>query len=217
MHHLSGSIFILILMLGGCKSTTVIDEYREYSTDSVDEDETIVILGRRHSVDHETEEDFIDCVGKSLERGVLSIDVIPEDEFTDSMYPYFETSTAPMDVKNLDKLIKRPEIAAKFDEFNIRYFIWIDGFTERTDSTGSLSCAIGPGGGGCFGFATWDDKAEYEASIWDFEDLTLSGKISAETEGTSYMPAIIIPIPLLARVQSSACESMAKQIKDFLQ
>jgi hypothetical protein len=132
------------------------------------------------------------------------------------MYPYFETSTAPTDVKNLDKLVQIPEIRAKLQQFGVRYFVWIDGFTETVDKKGSISCAIGPGGGGCFGFATWDDAANYEASIWDFKELALSGKISAETQGTSYLPAIFIPVPLLARVQSNACTSMAQQLRTFL-
>ena len=65
---------------------------------------------------------FISCVGKSLGQGQSDIDVIPEKVFVDSMYPYFETSTAPMDVKNLNKLVKIPAIAAKFNDFNLRYF-----------------------------------------------------------------------------------------------
>lgn len=206
-----------LLVLGACKSTTVIDEYREAPTAIVNPDESLVVLGRRHSSHHETEEDFITCVGKSLSAGSNAFKVIPEKEFVDSMYPYFETSTAPMDVKNLDKLAQNPAIADKFSDFRIRYFIWIDGFTETTDKRGSVACSIGPGGGGCFGFATWDDEANYEASIWDFKNLQLSGKISAETQGTSYMPAVIVPIPMLARVQSGACKSMADQIKRFLQ
>ncbi len=211
-------IFILLPSTGflaGCKSATVIDEYREASTATIDQGESIVVLGRRHSSSYETEEDFITCVGKTLGEGQSEISVIPEKTFVDSMYPYFETSTAPMDVKNLDKLARIPAIAAKFNDFNIRYFIWIDGATERTDSTGSVACAVGPGGGGCFGFAYWEDEANYEASIWDFKSLALSGKINAETKGTSFMPAIIIPIPILARVQTNACKSLANQIKLF--
>ena len=211
------SLLISALLIAGCKSTTVIDQYREAPTARVNKGESIVVLGRRHSSDHETEFDFISCVGKSLSEGGNGIQVIPEKLFVDSMYPWFETRTAPMDVKNLGKLLENPAIAKKFSDFRIRYFVWIDGFTERTDSSGSVACAIGPGGGGCFGFATWDDEANYEASVWDFNKLALSGKISAETKGTSFMPAIIIPIPLLARVQANACRSMAIQIKIFLQ
>ena len=204
-----------LALLSGCKSTTVIDEYRETSVASIIGGEAIVVLGRRHSSSYETEDDFISCVGKSLKQGQSEINVIPEKDFVDSMYPYFETSTAPMDVRNLGKLAKIPVIADKFNDFNLRYFVWIDGATERTDSSGSVSCAVGPGGGGCFGFAYWKDEANYEASIWDFKQLALSGKINAETKGTSFMPAIIIPIPMLARVQENACKSLANQIKTF--
>ena len=213
------TILILVvsaLVMTGCKSTTVIDEYRQTES-KIHFGDTVVVLGRRHNSEQETEKDFISCVGKSLASGNSGINVIPEDTFVDSMYPYFEVSTAPMDVKNLDQLVKNPVIAQKLSEFKLRYFIWIDGFTETTDSSGSISCSISPAGGGCFGFATWDDEANYEASVWDFETLDLAGRISAETQGTSYMPAIFIPIPLLARVQSNACSSMANQIKSFLQ
>lgn len=209
-------IAIFVSVLAGCKSTTVIDEYRDAET-SLHEGDTVVVLGRRHNSEHETEKDFISCVGKSLASGKTAINVIPEEQFVDSMYPYFEVSTAPMDVKNLDQLVQNPVIAQKFSEYNIRYFIWIDGYTERTGSSGSISCSISPAGGGCFGFASWDDEANYEASVWDFETLDLAGRISAETQGTSYLPAIVIPIPLLARVQANACSSMAAQIKSFLE
>ena len=208
---------VMLCGLCGCKSTTVIDEYREAPTASLSAGESVVVLGRRSSSQHEIETDFITCVGKALTNSGEGMRVIPEQEFIDSMYPYFETSTAPMDVKNLDTLVQNPAIARKFADFDIRYFIWIDGFTERTDSNGSITCAVGPGGGGCFGFATWDDEANYEASVWDFKALNFSGKISAETKGTSYMPAVFIPVPLLARVQANACKSMAEQIRSFLQ
>jgi hypothetical protein len=207
---------IAVLLLSACKSTTVIDETRQAPT-SINSDEAVVVLGRRTSGEHDTENDFISCVGDSLDHGDHAIKVIPEKKFVDSMYPYFEASTAPMDVKNLAKLVQNPAIARKFNDFKIRYFVWIDGSTQRTGSSGSITCSVSPAGGGCFGFATWDDESDYEASIWDFKHLNLSGKISTTTQGTSYLPAIVIPIPLLARVQAHACENMAEQIKSFLQ
>jgi hypothetical protein len=214
--HLSLRWVLMPLLLTGCKSATIVDEYRENPTISMVEGESIVVLGRRNSASYETEFDFIECVGQSLKGRLRGVNIIPEQLFLDSMYPYFETSTAPMDVQNLDRLVQTPEVARKLDEFRVRYFIWIDGFTETTDESGALSCTIGPGGGGCFGFATWDDEANYEAVIWDFDEMNLEGKISTESTGTSYLPAVILPIPLLARVQSNACSNMADQISNFL-
>lgn len=210
-------LLTLMILFTGCRSTTIIDEYRENESTSMIAGESIVVLGRRNNSGYETEFDFIDCVGRSLRGRLRDINIIPEQTFIDSMYPYFETSTAPMDVQKLDQLMQMPEVATKLDEFQIRYFVWIDGFTETTDSRGALSCSVGPGGGGCFGFATWDDEANYEATIWDFQNMNLDGKISAESSGTSYLPAVIVPIPLLARVQSNACSSMASQISSFIQ
>jgi hypothetical protein len=202
-------------LLAACKSTTVIDEHRATET-QIAAGESVVVLGRRSNSEHETEDDFIRCVGENLAKGGNPINVIPERTFVDSMYPYFEASTAPTDVKNLERLVQIPEIAQKFNDFRVRYFIWINGYTETVDKSGSIACAIGPGGGGCFGFVTWDDAANYEASIWDFKELSLSGKINTETQGTSYLPAIVIPVPLLARVQANACQGMAEQLRNFL-
>ena len=215
-----GATLLAVLSLAGCGTNTVINEYRQQSATAANEiqdNEAVVILGRSNRADHQTETDFISCVGESLRADGRDIKVIPQQQFMDSMYPYFEASTAPMDVRNMDKLSRNPAVAHKLTRLNLRYFIWIDGHTETTDKSGSVTCAVGPGGGGCFGFASWDDESSYEATIWDFKQLALSGKISAESDGTSYLPAVIIPIPLLARVQAHACSSMAERISDFIQ
>ncbi|HAM76820.1 MAG TPA: hypothetical protein DCQ09_14610, partial [Alcanivorax sp.] len=96
------------------------------------------------------------------------------------------------------------------------YMIWIDGSTVRGDSAGSMTCGIGPGGAGCFGFGTWSDDASYEATIWDFTQRAEVGRISATASGQSYMPAVVLPIPIIAPVQGTACDSVGDQLLDFL-
>ena len=209
------TFFAFATLLCGCRTSTTVDEYRMAST-TIATHESMVVLGRRHDMDKDTEHDFVECVGKSLTNSSSRLHVIPEADFVDALYPWFEASTAPMDVANLDRLIRNPAVAAKFKQYRIRYFIWIDGFTETTDSTGSITCAVGPGGGGCIGFKSWDDEANYAASIWDLKDVSVSGKIKTETSGTSYVPAVIIPIPLLARVKATACDAMADQLLSFV-
>jgi hypothetical protein len=208
-------IVLCLLGLSACQTTTIIDEHRNVPA-SIGANESVVVLGRHNPIGQQTDGDFVRCVGDRLGAGTGRLSVVPQGEFLDSVYPWFEASTAPTDVKNLDKLLAVDSVARRFSQYGIRYFIWIDGFTETTDRSGSMSCAIGPGGGGCFGFASWTDEADYEASIWDVKDSIISGKINTDSHGTSYVPAVIIPIPLLARVKANACASMAQQLKSFL-
>jgi hypothetical protein len=179
-------------------------------------DATVVILGRRHASDYETEPDFIECVGKHISSGDHSIRVLNELDFVNELYPWFEPRTAPLQPADIDRLMSQAPVAAKMKKLNTEYMIWIDGSTERGDSSGSVACGIGPGGGGCFGFGTWSDDARYEATIWDFTDRAEVGRISTDATGQSYMPAVILPIPIIAPVQGTACDGIGEQLLNFL-
>jgi hypothetical protein len=200
-------------LFAGCTSVTV-DHYSSGEV-AVEEGESVVVLGRRYSSSYDTEVDLISCVGDTLANGRSDLTVIPESEFVDRLYPWFEPRTAPMQVSALQRLIAQEEVASIMKDYNIAHIVWIDGKTETTDSSGSIGCSIGAGGAGCFGFGTWDQESQYEASIWDYENQKLLGKISTDAAGTSYMPAVVIPIPIIARVQASACKGMAEQLKAF--
>jgi hypothetical protein len=176
----------------------------------------IVILGRRHAPDYDTEPDFIDCIGGRIREGDQAITVIPEQQFIDSMYPWFEPRTAPLSIESVSQLMTLPSVANKLDELNLNYMIWIDGRTQETNSTGSMTCGIGPTGAGCFGFGTWGTESEYEATIWNFADGAEVGKMNAVTSGQSYMPAVGVPIPIIAPVQSTACNSLSNQLLQYL-
>lgn len=200
---------------GGCVEATI-EQYREGSS-IVAGGERVVLLGRRQNNGYETEADFVDCVGSALARGGSgALDVMPETEFVDALFPWFEPRTAPLKTTDLPELLSNPLIAERVERDGLRYLIWLDGVTNTTDSAGSMTCTISPGGGGCFGFVTWNRDSEYEASIWDLETQQNVGRISSEASGTSYMPAVVLPVPIIARVQAQACNGMAAQLREFL-
>ncbi len=207
-------LIALYVILTGCTTTTV-DEYRESNEQlSIQHNDKVVVLGRRHASNHETEPDFISCIGKELGKAA-ALNVIDEPAFMDSVYPWFEPRTAPLGLIRMGKMLSEPIIATRIRSQNLRYIIWIDGSTETTDREGSVSCAIGPGGGGCFGFATWEKQGVYEAIIWDLKDLAEHGRIKVKAKGSSYMIAIGLPIPIIAQVQDQACEGISKQLRAF--
>ncbi len=207
-------IICFLMILSAC-TTTEIDQFRQSDTE-INGDESIVILGRRQGNSHETELDFVECVGNVVASGSDGINVIPEEAFLDGMFPFFEPRTAPMRADHLEQLMAQDFAAEKLEDFGVEYIVWLDGLTQRSGESGAISCAIGPGGGGCFGFGTWTDNSNFEAEIWDMDTLTSAGAISADANGQSYLPAIILPIPLLARVESNVCSGMGQQLKSFL-
>ncbi len=212
-----GKLLMLLLpgiLVGAC-TTARVEDVRVTAT-GIEEGEGVVIMARSYHLGNETETKFIDCVGDAISRGSGGLRVIPHDEFVDALFPWFEPRTAPSDTKGLPDLLKRPGVADTIAEKGVRYVIWLDGDTERTTGGGSLSCAVGPGGGGCFGFAWWQNDSKYEAAVWDITALETAGTISADVSGTSYLPAVVIPIPLIARTRAKACKGLADQLKMFI-
>jgi len=195
--------------------TSTVQDTRTGRT-GIEQGESIVILAKSYHVGNETELKYIRCIENNLARGKNGLTVIPHDEFIDSLFPWFEPRTAPAETKNLAKLMDRPGVADKIAEQRIRYIIWLDGDTERVAGGGSLSCAAGPGGGGCFGFAWWQKDADYDASIWDLQGLESAGTVSADVSGTSFMPALVVPLPFIARTQAKACKTLADQLHNFI-
>jgi hypothetical protein len=216
LNHLIRLVIALsaVVIMTGC-TTTEIDEFRQSATTIADH-ESIVILGRRQNNNYETEESFVDCVANVVSSGSNGINVVNEKEFLDAMFPFFEPRTAPMRTGHLEQLMAVDIAAQRMEEFGIEYIVWLDGITQRSDQSGSISCTIGPGGGGCFGFGTWSDDSNFEAEIWDMDTLSTVGSISTEANGQSYMPAVVVPIPLIARVEANACSGLGNQLKQFI-
>ncbi len=213
-HTLLCQLFCLAPLLVGCAATTTIDEYRP--TDQpilINKSEKVVVLGRRDAGHYETDREFISCVTNKISSA--SINVVLEQTFIDSIYPWFEPRTAPKGLPRLKRLMQNPAVRDKVDELSIRYLVWLDGSTETLSKGGSMSCAIGPGGGGCFGFAQWDKLSTYEATVWDLTDLIEKGRLRVDSEGTSYLIGAVAPIPLLTPVKSDACSSLGDQLKTF--
>jgi hypothetical protein len=200
-------IFVLTgAFLSACVTSRV--EHIKEATTGIADGEAIVIMAKSYHLGNETEAKFIDCVGDSMGRGRGGLRVIPNQEFVDALFPWFEPRTAPAETKGLPALLSRPGVAEMIKTKGVRYLVWLDGDTDKTAGGGSMSCAVGPGGGGCFGFAWWQNESEYEATVWDLDGLEDAGTVSADVSGTSFLPAIIVPVPLIARTQNKACKGL---------
>jgi hypothetical protein len=227
----------LLLTMSGCM-TAKIEELREAPT-QIQSNEAIVLLAKPHLEGTGTEDKFLDClerelvgeavsasvaerqrVGKHVEpRSNLSkspFQIYADHHFVDSLYPWLEPSTAPANAKAFSTFLSRPGVAERIAEMGVRYIVWVDGVTQKTDGGGSIACAAGPGGAGCLGLGWWEKSSDYEATIWDLREGVSAGSLTTDVKGTSVMIGAIAPIPLIAPVQSTACDRLAAQLKSFL-
>ena len=208
-------IFFLFtfFFLAGC-TTTRLEEQTNLPFEIIEGD-SVVITSNSYHVGNETENDFLQCINNSLNNKQKTFNVIPTQQFINELYPWFEPRTAPQTTEDLSSFLSKDLVQKKIETLDVKYFINISGQTKTNSSSGALSCAAGPGGGGCFGLAWWDDTSAYTASIWDLNQESSVGNVSANVSGTSVIPALIIPIPIIARTQKTACEELTDQILSF--
>ncbi|MXW07539.1 MAG: hypothetical protein F4Z87_05360, partial [Gammaproteobacteria bacterium] len=91
-----------LLTMQGCVQITQ-EEFREANT-GIGEDQIIAILQRTSLTGDNTEQAFIDCITEKTARGRDGIDVMSNEEFIDTFYPWFEPRIAPTSVKDLEDI-----------------------------------------------------------------------------------------------------------------
>ena len=181
-----------------------------------EEADGLVLLRTSYLAGNRTEDEFVRCVAKKIRSSSKRPQIVAERQFADQLYPWLEPRTMPRESADLSAFMARPGVAEAIRNKGVRYMIWLSGQTLREGSGGSLSCAAGPGGAGCFGVAWWQNNSEYTASVWDINELSDMGAMKANVRGTSVIPALVIPIPIIARTRQKACDSLAGQLRDYL-
>lgn len=214
-HRLGLSVVVVFTLSSSACMRAQVVESREFAT-KISGSEAVVLLTKPHVEGTGTEDDFTDCVGRDLAGGKTPFHIQNNDEFVDQLFPWFEPSTAPTRPEGLVALVDKPRVAEQLAKTGVRYVVWFDGVTRKTDGGGSLACGAGPGGAGCIGFGWWEKESDYVATIWDIKETRSAGTVSTNVTGTSALVGAIVPLPFIARVQGTACDRMADQLRSFL-
>jgi hypothetical protein len=211
---LLAGVGVTVLGLCGCMHATI-EQTRELPT-AIASDEAVVILAKPNIEGAGTEDKFMDCVGEGLAGGAHPMHIAVNNEFVDDLFPWFEPSTAPTRPEALTDLLNRPGVSEKIAAKGVRYVVWVDGVTRKTDGGGSIACGAAPGAAGCLGFGWWEKQSDYLATVWDLKQARSAGSVTTNVTGTSALVGIIVPLPFIARVQGTACNRMAGQLRTFL-
>lgn len=228
---------LALTALGGCM-TAKIEEVRDAPT-RIAANEAVVLLAKPHLEGTGTENKFLDCLERELVGESFSAEhtaatrrgkkvearsnlddtpfqVYAGPQFVDAFYPWLEPSTAPVNPQSFSAFLARPGVAERVSSLGVRFIVWVDGVTQKTDGGGSIACAVGPGGAGCLGLGWWEKQSDYEATVWDLQHGVSAGTVSTDVKGTSVMIGAVAPIPIISPVQSTACDRLAGQLKSFL-
>jgi hypothetical protein len=211
----SGIVPVLLaaLVLTGCMRARV-EESREMTT-AIAASERVVLLAKPQIEGAGAESGFIDCIGQRL-SGRGGIDVHDDQEFTDRLFPWFEPGTVPTRAENIAAVLAQPGVSEQVAATGVRYVVWIDGGTRKTDGGGSIACGAAPGAAGCIGFGWWEKESDYEATVWDLKQARSAGSVGTNVTGTSALVGAIVPLPFVARVQGTACKKLSDQLRSFL-
>jgi hypothetical protein len=201
------------LAAGGCMHART-NESRELQT-RITREEAVVILAKPQIEGAGAEDEFMDCVSGNLASGAKGLQVRNNDEFVDQLFPWFEPGTAPTRPEAVATVLSHPGVSERVAQSGVRFIVWLDGSTRKTDGGGSLACGAAPGAAGCIGFGWWEKESAYEATIWDLKQGKSAGSVQTDVTGTSAIVGAIVPLPFIARVQSAACDRLAAQLRIF--
>ena len=204
----------LLVLLAGCMHART-DESRELPT-AITAEESVVVLAKPQIEGAGAESKFLDCVGDHMKAGATVIKVQDNEEFTDHLFPWFEPGTVPTRPEGVAAVLAQPGVSEQIAASGVRYVVWLDGGTRKTDSGGSLACGIAPGAAGCIGFGWWEKESSYEATVWDLKQSRSVGSVGTNVTGTSAIVGAVVPLPFIARVQGTACNRIATQLHSFL-
>jgi len=152
----------------------------------------------------------MECIGHRLEKYVPPIKVLPVEDVRLEFFPWLEMSTAPKTEEEMLRWLAAPAVQEKARLMGWRYLVEFRGGTDWKMSGGIL-CTGGFGAGGCFGYSWGDKTSSFSSTIFDIWTAKAPHATGTHSGGV-YIPALILPIPIIAATEDKACEELSRKI-----
>jgi hypothetical protein len=159
--------------------------------------------------DHAT---AMECVGNHLRAYNPPVEIVLAESVRFDFFPWLEPSTAPTNLEDLRTLVFQPAIEQKIRGLGVRYLLSIQGGTTTSIPGGGIFCGGSGMGAGCFGFAYGSHQSSFTASIIDLQENGEHSEVASKQSSDVYVPAFLLPIPLIAPTEAAACERLARDI-----
>jgi len=153
-----------------------------------------------------------ECLTARIRDVAPEIVVLPQRVVRDALFPLLEPGTQPATEAAFAALLARKDVHARLVQHGLRHLIAFAGGTLLAKPHNFILCGAGPGGGGCFGFAWQGETTALDAALWFLGDGPSLQRKAATVEGTTLIPAFVLPIPIPARTKAEACRELGTRI-----
>lgn len=156
------------------------------------------------------------CLTERIRNVAPEISLIPQRAIRDALFPLLEPATQPQSEEAFAAMLARDDVRARLAARGLRYLIVFAGGTRKDDWGGAIGCGGGFGAGGCVGFMWRGERTVLAAALWSLDGSTIVRREGATVEGTSVVPAFVLPIPIMARTQAHACRELGTRIANAI-
>ena len=159
-------------------------------------------------------ESLQECLTEQISTACPGSSFVPQDSIRDAFFPLLEPATQPDSEEAFAALLARSDIRPRVVK-RLDYLVTLTGDTAE-EHNGGILCGAGYGGGGCLGFAWINKDTRISVVIWDLAGAAPAGHQESRVEGTTFIPAFILPIPIPALTEGAACRDMSRQVLEFI-
>jgi len=154
------------------------------------------------------------CLAKRLVNAYPDGAFVPSDSIRDALFPLLEPATQPASESDFAALLSRPDARQRLGK-RLDYLVVFSGGTA-SETRGGILCGAGYGGGGCLGLAWINKDTRIDVIIWTLGDTVSAAHQASRIEGTTWVPAFVLPVPIPALTEAEACRDMSRQIVEFI-
>jgi hypothetical protein len=165
---------------------------------------------------HALVSDVETCLTERIRDVAPEILIVPQRTTRDALFPLLEPATQPQSEEAFAQMLARDDVRARLRTRGLRYLVAFSGGTRREDWGGGILCGAGYGGGGCLGFMWRGERTVLDAALWALDDGTPVRREGAAVEGTSIVPAFLLPIPLMAQTGPEACRELGTRLANAI-
>jgi hypothetical protein len=165
---------------------------------------------------HALVSDVEDCLTARIRAVAPEIAIVPQRAIRDALFPLMEPATQPRSEDEFAKLLARDDVRVRLSARGLRYLVAFAGGTRKEEWGGGILCGAGYGGGGCLGFMWRGEDTALDAVLWSLDGSPAVRREAAKAEGTSIVPAFVLPIPLMAQTHAEACRELGTRVANAI-